>query len=159
LKDKADRASALFWLIFSALVSYESYKLGLGTLHQPGPGFVFFWTGIVTAILSLIVALMSLRKPSPEGAQEPIFGKRGKGHVSKIVLVLLSLFLYALLMEWLGFLIVTLLFFLFLLGVIEKKSWFFAVMVSLIVTAISYLVFETGLQSQLPKGLLDFLRF
>ena len=159
MKDKADRASALFWLIFSALVSYESHKLGLGTLHQPGPGFVFFWTGIVTAILSLVVLLMSFRKRSPEGAQEPIFGKGGKGHVTKIVLVLISLFLYALFMERLGFLVVTLLFFIFLLGVVEKKRWFFAVLVSLIVTAVSYLVFETGLQSQLPKGLLDFLRF
>jgi putative tricarboxylic transport membrane protein len=154
--DKADRVSGLFWLIFSVFVSYASYKLGLGTLHQPGPGFLFFWTGIVTAILSFIVVLMSLRMRSPEEAQEPIFGK---GRITKIILVLISLFLYALFMERLGFLIVTLLFFIFLLGVIEKKRWSFAVLVSLIVTAMSYLVFETGLQSQLPKGLLDFLRF
>ena len=154
--DKSDRASGLFWLTFSVFVSYASYRLGLGTLHQPGPGFLFFWTGIVTAILSLIVVLMSLKKPSPEGAQELLLGK---GRVAKIVLVLLSLFLYAFFMEWLGFLIVTLLFFIFLLGVIEKKRWLFSVLVSLIVTAISYLVFEMGLQSQLPKGLLEFLRF
>jgi putative tricarboxylic transport membrane protein len=154
--DKTDRASGLFWLIFSVFVSYESYRLGLGTLHQPGPGFLFFWTGIVTAILSLVVVLMSLKKPPPEAAQQPTFGKR---RVAKIVFVLLSLFLYALLMEWLGFLIVTLIFFIFLLGVIERKRWSFAVLVSLIVTAASYLVFETALQSQLPKGLLEFLRF
>jgi putative tricarboxylic transport membrane protein len=157
--DKTDRVSGLFWLIFSVFVSYESYRLGLGTLHQPGPGFLFFWTGIVTAILSLIVVLMSLKKPFPEVAQQPIFGKGGRGRVAKIVFVLLSLFLYALLMERLGFLIVTLLFFIFLLGVIERKRWSFAVLVSLIVTAASYLVFETALQSQLPKGLLEFLRF
>ena len=156
MKGKADRASGLFWLIFSILVSYQSYELGLGTLHQPGPGFLFFWIGIITALLSSIVVLMSLKKPFPEEVQEPLFGK---GHATKIVLVLLSLFLYALLIEWLGFLIVTLFFFIFLLGVIEKKKWFFAVSVSLVVTAISYLVFETGLQSQLPKGLLGFLRF
>ena len=154
--NQSDRASGLFWLIFSVLVSYASYRLGLGTLHQPGPGFLFFWTGIVTAVLSLIVVLMSLKKLPSEEAREPIFGKR---NVTKVILVLLSLFLYALLMERLGFLIVTLLFFLFLLGVIEKKRWSFAVLVSLIVTAVSYLVFETGLQSQLPKGLLEFLRF
>jgi hypothetical protein len=58
-----------------------------------------------------------------------------------------------------GFLIVTLLLFLFLLGVIEKKRWPFAVLVSLIVTVASYLVFEIALQSQLPKGLMEFLRF
>jgi uncharacterized membrane protein len=62
-------------------------------------------------------------------------------------------------MERLGFLIVTLLLFIFLLGVVEKKRWSFAVLVSLIVTAMAYLVFEKGLQSQLPAGLLEFLRF
>lgn len=156
MKDKADPVSGLFWLIFSAFVSYESYSLGLGTLHQPGPGFFFFWTGIVIAILSLIVIVISLKKRPSEEAQQPALGKK---NLTKIVLVLISLLLYALLMERLGFLIVTLLFFIFLLGAIEKKRWSFAVLVSLIVTAVSYLVFEKALQSQLPKGLLDFLRF
>ncbi len=156
MKSKGDPVSGLFWLIFSAFVSYQSYKLGLGTLHQPGPGFLFFWTSIVTAILSVTVVVISLRKGPPEEAQRPAFAKK---NVTKIVLVLILLFLYALLMEQLGFLIVTLLFFIFLLGAIEKKRWPLVVLVSLIVTAVSYLVFEKALQSQLPKGLLDFLRF
>jgi putative tricarboxylic transport membrane protein len=156
VKGKADPVSGLFWLIFSAFGSYESYKLGLGTLHQPGPGFLFFWTSIATAILSITVVMLSLRKRSPEETQQLTFGKK---NVTKIVFVLISLFLYAFLMEKLGFLIVTLLFFIFLLGAIEKKRWAFAVLVSLIVTAVSYLVFEKALQSQLPKGFLDFLRF
>ena len=153
---KADRISGSFWFIFSVFISYESYKLGLGALRHPGPGFFFFWTGIVTAILSLIVILRSLKKPSRAGTTESILGNWNR---TRIVLVLLSLFLYALLMEWLGFLIVTLLLFIFLLGVIEKKGWPFAVLVSLIVTALSYLIFEMALQSQLPKGLLEFLSF
>jgi putative effector of murein hydrolase len=62
-------------------------------------------------------------------------------------------------MEWLGFAIVTLLLFIFLLMVIEKKRWFFAVPVSLAVTLIAYLIFEVGLQSQLPRGILQYLRF
>ena len=153
---KADRISGLFWLIFSVFGSYHAYKLGMGKLHQPGPGFLFFWTGIVIGLLSLTVMLRSFGKRSPDEAKESIFGK---GNVTKILLVLVSLFLYGLLMERLGFLIVTLLLFLYLLGVIEKKRWSFTVLVSLIVTIISYLVFEVGLQSQLPKGLLEFLRF
>jgi putative tricarboxylic transport membrane protein len=153
---KADRISGSFWFIFSVFISYESYKLGLGALRHPGPGFFFFWTGIVTAILSLIVILRSLKKRPGEEASPSIFGKWNR---SKLALVLVFLFLYALLMEWLGFLIVTLLLFIFLLGVIEKKGWPFAVLVSLIVTALSYLIFEMALQSQLPKGLLEFLSF
>ena len=154
--NKADRSSGFFWLIFSVFASYESYQLGLGTLRQPGPGFLFFWTGIVTAILSLTVILRSFGARSPDKLKES-FSEKWK--VSKIVFVLIFLFLYTVLMEGLGFLIVTLLFFLFVLGVIEKKRWSIAVLVSLIVTGISYLVFEVVLQSQLPKGLFEFLRF
>jgi putative tricarboxylic transport membrane protein len=153
---KSDRISGSFWFLFSLFISYESYKLGLGTLYQPGPGFLFFWTGLIVASLALVIILMSSRKFSPDEATDQIFEKR---NVTKVALVLISLFVYALLMEWLGFFIVTLLLFVFLLGVIEKKKWWFAILVSLIVTASSYLLFEVGLQSQLPKGILEFLKF
>ncbi|MDI7259365.1 MAG: tripartite tricarboxylate transporter TctB family protein [Thermodesulfobacteriota bacterium] len=153
---KADRISGAFWFLFSLFISYESYKLGLGTVRQPGPGFLFFWTGIVIAILSLIVILISLKKQSEGELRESVFAR---SNMTKLLLVLGSLFLYALLIEWLGFLIVTLLLFIFLLRVIEKKKAWFATLLSLAVTAFSYLIFELGLQSQLPKGLLEFLRF
>ncbi len=156
---KPDRWSGFFWLILSVFGSYESYKLGLGTVQEPGPGFLFFWTGAIVAILSLTVILNSSRKlPSGEREEGKEFISRRRA-ITKTILVLVSLFLYAFLMEWAGFLVVTLLFFTFLLGAIEKKGWSFAVLVSLIVTAMSYLIFETALQSHLPKGLLDFLRF
>jgi putative tricarboxylic transport membrane protein len=153
---KADRISGLFWLFFSLFISYESYRMGLGSVYQPGPGFLFFWTGIVVALLALAVIARSLAAQPADEEKEAATGKRSG---RKIVLVLVALFLYALLMEWLGFIIVTLLLFVFLLGVIEKKKWWFAVVVSLAVTVAAYLLFEVGLQSQLPKGLLGLLRF
>jgi putative tricarboxylic transport membrane protein len=153
---KSDRISGSFWLLFSLFISYESYKLGLGTVNQPGPGFLFFWTGIVVAILAITVIVKSLKKFSQEEVTDKAFGR---SNVKKVVFVLAALFLYAFLMEWLGFFISTLLLFVFLLGVIEKKKWWFAVGVSVVVTILSYLLFETGLQSQLPKGILGFLKF
>jgi putative tricarboxylic transport membrane protein len=152
---KADRISGTFWFLFSLFISYESYKLSLGTVRQPGPGFLFFWTGIVIAILSLIVIFASFKKePGMESRESMLV----RSNITKLLLVVGSLILYALLMEWLGFLIVTLLLFVFLLRVVEKKKTWFALFVSLIVTGLSYLLFELGLQSQLPKGLLEVLR-
>lgn len=150
---KADRISGIFWLIFSVFVSMESYNLGLGSLRKPGPGFLFFWIGVLLGIMSLLVILRSRRaQPAREG---PLRGL----NVTKIILVLIALFLYALFMERLGFILVTLGLFLLLLGIIEKKRWSFTLLVSVLVTAATYLIFEVGLQSQLPKGLLEFLRF
>ena len=153
---KADRISGFFWLFFSVFGSYHSYKLGLGSLHQPGPGFLFFWTGIIVALLSASLIVRTFRRQTggSEAASFP-----GRWRVSKVVFVLIALFVYALLMERLGFVIVTLLLFLFLLGIVEKKRWLFSVPVSFAVTILSYLVFEVALQSQLPKGLLEFLHF
>ena len=153
---RADRISGIFWLCFAILMIIQSYYLGLGTLHKPGPGFLFFWVNIVLAIMSLIVLIRAWVNKKEEGPQYALFGTQ---NVLKIIFVLVSLFLYVLLMETVGFIPVTLLLFIFLLGIIEKKKWYYTAFVSILVTVISYLIFETWLQSQLPKGLLDFLRF
>ena len=153
---RADRISGIFWLCFAVLVIILSYHLGLGTLHKPGPGFLFFWVNIVLGIMSLIVLIRAWAGKKEEGPQPAIFGGQ---NISKIVFVMISLFLYALLMETVGFIPVTLLLFIFILKIIEKKRWFYTAFVSIVVTVISYLIFETWLQSQLPKGLLGFLRF
>jgi putative tricarboxylic transport membrane protein len=153
---KSDRISGVFWLCFSILIIILSYRLGLGTLHQPGPGFLFFWVNIILAIMSLVVLIRAWGGKKEEGPQPPLF--RGQ-RISKIVFVMLSLFIYVILMETVGFIVMTLLLFVFLLGVIEKKKYYFTVFVSVLVTAISYLIFETWLQCLLPRGVLDFLRF
>jgi putative tricarboxylic transport membrane protein len=153
---KADWISGIFWLIFSLIVSIESYRVGLGTLHKPGPGFLFFWTSIFLGIMSLITLVRGWRTKKDRGSGIPIFGKL---NITKIILVLISAFLYALLMETLGFILVTLLLFIFLLRAIEKKAWLLTISVSITVSAIAYLIFETWLKCQLPKGFLMFLRF
>jgi putative tricarboxylic transport membrane protein len=153
---RADRISGVFWLCFAVLMIIQSYRLGLGTLHKPGPGFLFFWVNIILAIMSLVVLIRAWAGKKQEGPQHAIFGRQ---NLSKIIFVMVSLFLYALFMEAVGFLPITLLLFIYLLGIIEKKKWYYTLFVSIVVTVISYLIFETWLQSQLPKGLLGFLRF
>ena len=154
---KADRISGLFWLFFGILVSVESARLGLGTLRRPGPGFLFFYAGIFVSIMALIILVRALAaKKKVKAAQERIFGA---DNIRKAVYVLIAIFIYAGLMESLGFIPVTLMLFLFILGIIEKKRWIVAILTSIAVTAAAYLIFETALQSQLPKGILGFLRF
>jgi putative tricarboxylic transport membrane protein len=153
---KADRISGIFWLVFAVVVIIESYRLGLGTLHQPGPGFLFFWAAIMLGIMALgILIRAGVNKPSRESQ---ILNLR-KLNIGKVILVLASLFLYSLLMEKLGFILTTVMLFIFLLGVVEKKKWLFTIFTSVIVTALTYVVFEIWLKSQLPKGVFGFLRF
>jgi putative tricarboxylic transport membrane protein len=153
---KADRISGVFWLCFSILMIIQSYRLGLGRINHPGPGFLFFWVNIILGIMSLVVLFKAWAGKKGEGAQPAIFeGEK----MSKIIFVLLALFIYVLLMETVGFLPLTFLLFVYLLGIIEKKKWFFTVFVSLVVTAISYLIFQIWLQCMLPYGVCAFLGF
>jgi len=153
---RADRISGIFWLCFGILVSIESARLGLGTLHRPGPGFLFFYAGIFLSVMALIILVRAFTAKKADGKRENIFTGQ---NIRKALYVLIAVFLYALLMEKLGFIPVTLMLFLFILGIIEKKRWPVAIFTSVAVTIAAYLIFETALQSQLPKGILGFLRF
>ncbi len=153
---RADRISGIFWLLFGIVVSVESARLGLGTLRKPGPGFLFFYAGLFITCMSIVILVRAFAASTSQKVREKILGA---GNISKALYVLIAVFLYALLMEKLGFIPVTLMLFLFILGIIEKKRWPVAILTSIAVTVAAYLIFETALQSQLPKGILSSLRF
>ena len=152
---KGNLISGSFWFVVSVFFTIESYRLGLGSLNQPGPGFVFFWAGIFMGILSFSLLVESWRKRA-KGDRKEIFDK---SNLMKIALVLIATFLYAILLEKLGFILMTLALLVFLLGFIEKRGWRFTVSASVIITAAAYLVFQTWLKTQLPEGIFGFYSF
>ena len=86
-----DQTSSLFWLLVSIAVFVESIRLGIGTLHNPGTGFLTFGASGILGILSLIQLLRAslhreeLRRPLPFAGK---FWKR-------ILFVLMVLILYS----------------------------------------------------------------
>lgn len=147
MMSKADRWTGLFFALFSTYICVESLRLGLGTFHRPGPGFLTFYAGIILGVLSLaLVSLGFLRNPE-EGASWERWGR--------ILLVVLAIFGFTLLLEKLGFLPSTFLFICFILRVVERRGWGFSVGVALLVAVASYVVFDVLLKAQLPAGLLE----
>ena len=108
------------------------------------------------AVMSIAVLVRAWTPLDPFVSEGPLFERK---NLLKITFVVLALFLYASFMEVLGFIPVTLLLFLFLLRLIEKKKWAMTVLVTVIVTGMSYVVFEVWLKAQLPRGLMALLRF
>jgi len=64
--------------------------------------------------------------------------------------------IYALILEWLGFVISTVLFLAFLLQSIEAKRWVVVVLVSVGSSLLTYALFELWLHARLPKGIFGF---
>ena len=149
-KTIAAGAGALFWVAIALLACYGAIRLGLGNVTEPGAGFIFFWSGLILVILSLIVFADSVRN-SADTARE-----MGEMNWMKIVMVLLSLLLYAFFLEKLGFVLTTFLLMSFLLGYVESTNWFRSLGVACAAALASFAMFELWLKIRLPKGLFGF---
>lgn len=146
-----DILSSLFWMALGMGVCYGGYDLELGTLRDPGSGFMFFWVGIIMVGLSANILIRAL-KMKAEVDRVRILGKDIRW--KKILAVLAVLFLYAYAFTSLGFILTTGLLLLFLFKAVEPQKWSWAVLGAIVSTLTAYGVFQLWLGSQLPKGFL-----
>ncbi|RPI74420.1 MAG: tripartite tricarboxylate transporter TctB family protein [Desulfobacteraceae bacterium] len=147
-----DSASSLFWLLVSLISITASYRLGLGTVHNPGMGFLTFGVGSILGILSLALFLKAHLAEEVAG-HEPLFaGKAWK----RVLFVLTALIAYSVLMPVLGYLISTFMLMTLLFWILEKKKIGFVLLYALLTTLTTYLVFSKWLNCQFPNGPLGF---
>lgn len=150
IKLTAGAASAIFWVAMAILACYGATRLGLGSVTEPGAGFIFFWAGLMLALLSLIVLVDSIR------GTEDMIADMEKMNWAKIALILLSLLLYAYFLEKLGFVLTTFVLLSFLLGWIESTNWGRAVAIASAAALACFAIFELWLKIRLPKGIFGF---
>ncbi len=144
-----DSASSFFWLLVSLVTLRESYRLGLGSVHNPGTGFLTFWAAAILGTLSLVLFLMAFLKKEA-ATRAPIF--KGTGW-KRVLFVLAVLVIYAVLMPVLGYLISTFLLMSLLFWVLEKKRFGVVLLSAFLTTFVTYLVFSKWLNCQFPEGL------
>jgi putative tricarboxylic transport membrane protein len=137
-------------MVFSLIVCLESWRLEVGNLHAPGPGFLPFLTGLLLGGLSGIAFIQALKeKPS----QEKGFLSFG-AYLIKVGLLAVALVVYVLLLSTLGFLVGTFLLLLFLFRIMEPLGWKTVFLASIITLAAVYLLFDVFLGTRLPIGIL-----
>ncbi len=142
--------SSLFWMMIGIIICIFSAKLTLGTLRSPGPGFLPFATGAILTGLSFIYHLQSRKTLVADEKPKPIWKEKNRG--IKMLLTVLALLIYAVTMEYIGFLMSTFVFLAFLLRFIEPQRWSVVLWGSLLTSSASFLIFEVLLQCQLPRG-------
>jgi len=149
---KRDTFSGLFWLLMGIGVCYGGYDLKLGSVHDPGSGFIFFWVGIIMIVLSLMILIPAVRRGPNTGEMKTLWsGVQWK----KILSVLLALFAYGYVFTTLGFILSTVLLLIFLFKIVEPQKWSIAVAGAILSALIGYGVFQLWLGAPLPKGFLN----
>ncbi len=146
-----DLGSALFLLLFGLAAALEARRLALGTPGRPGPGFFPFYLG---AALGLVALALLLRAAWRGGSEAAASAEADEGLQRwKVPVTLAALFVYAFVLEPLGFVVGTALLIFFLFRVIEGYSWAMAVGGSILTAGFSYALFKVWLGVQLPAGL------
>ncbi|HIT65039.1 MAG TPA: tripartite tricarboxylate transporter TctB family protein [Candidatus Ventrimonas merdavium] len=142
----AGLAGCAFFLVSSQMIKQPAKLL------EPGPRLLPYVAILLVAMSSIALIIKGVKERAVE--EKPYFPKGG---VKKITKSFLMLVIYAIAMNWLGFLITTpfaTLAFIYDLKGSSKVRLVSAVVISVLVTAALYALFVIGFQIKLPAGIL-----
>jgi putative tricarboxylic transport membrane protein len=134
-----------FLFALATVFCFKSLSLGIGSLRNPGAGFVPFWSATLLACLSLVIFVKSIGK-------NKVVLQFGKGW-KKCAWVLGNLLFYFFFLEKLGFVITTFIVIFALLLTFQDKKWISTLLLTLLTVFLSYLIFDYWLGVKLPKGI------
>ena len=128
-----------------------SYRLGLQTFTNPGPGLFPFVSGVLFCLLVLPICISSLKELKKATAAQ----ERPQGNLKKVGLITLFLVAYFLFLGLLGFLIVTFIFLFGLFCIERHQKWSFNLVFAAALVGAVYLLFHTLLGIEFPLGFLE----
>ena len=145
-----DTVSSLVCLLIGLGFVAGGVAMGLGPLNAPGAGFFPAAIGGLFSLLSGTLFLKAFLKESPTREKKRFW--REERSWMRVSLSLCALFFYLFSLNYLGYILTTTLFLLFLLRFVGKKGWMISIFMAIVVSLSSYALFRMGLGVSLPKG-------
>jgi putative tricarboxylic transport membrane protein len=141
--------SGVVGLALSIFIVWSGYSLKLGTINDPGSGYVMFYAGLLMIVFSLITLYGAIKDGGPT-----VMSLWRDVLWTKPLLVIALLIVFTLVFETLGFLVSTILLLIALLRVIDPVPWSRAIPIAVLVPVICWYVLVKLLLIQLPVGIL-----
>ncbi|MGE5522986.1 MAG: tripartite tricarboxylate transporter TctB family protein [Rhodospirillaceae bacterium] len=141
---RSDQASGVVLLLLALFIGWQNRSYPLGTLQEPGPGYVPLMLAIFLGIVGLLVALRGTRAQPLRDIAWP--------EAPRAVIILIACGVAAYALERLGYRLTVFALLVFFLGVIERKRWYSVLLVSAGFSLLSYFLFDTVLKVQLPHS-------
>jgi putative tricarboxylic transport membrane protein len=144
-----DLYSALFLTILGISTCILAYRLGLGSIHNPGPGLIPFGVAALLGLMSIGLLLRGLFRSTVGSQSEGMFkGVEWRG----VVLTLCGLLGYGAAFHILGFRLSTFFLMLLFIGGVGRQKWWLAFTVSLFTVVCAYFIFVVWLGCPFPAG-------
>lgn len=153
-KRTLDLLAGIFVLVLSLGVFTVTRGFPLGRPGIPGPNYfpnLIASAMAICAIVLLVRTFLASRHAMDE-EDAPKIRTSSQGYLMVVATVLLSL-AYISLVEWLGFLLTTILFLVSLTVVYKTGNWWKNILYAISLTLVTYVVFARLLLVQLPMGL------
>ena len=149
---RANITVALVFVSVSIVLLFAANRFNFGTLRVPQTGFFPRTLAILLLLLSLVLLAQALHQNVAErdGVKIPA---EGWIRIASTLAIMIG---FALMLEWLGFLLSTFMLMIFLLRAIEAPRWSKVVAVASVTAFASYGLFGWLLGVPLPAGILGF---
>jgi len=145
-----DAISSIVCLLIGLGFVAGGVAMGLGPLNAPGAGF---FPAVIGGLFSLLSGALFLKAFLNESStrEKNSFWREERSWV-RVFLSRGALLFYLFSLNYLGYILTTTLFILFLLKFVGRKGWKISIFMAVVVALASYALFRIGLGVSLPKG-------
>lgn len=141
---RSDQVSGLVLLAMAVSVGWLNQEFPVGTLAEPGPGYVPLLLAVALGAIGLLTALL--------GSRSGALAAMGWGELPRALVIMAACVAATFALERLGYRITVAAFLVFFLGAIERKHPLAVVLVSAGFSLGSFYVVGTLLKVPLPSG-------
>ena len=141
---RSDQFSGLLLLALALYVGWENRAYPVGTLADPGPGYLPLVLAIFLGAMGLLIALWGTRSAPLAEMKWP--------EATRAVLILVACGVATLVLERIGYRLTVIVLLIFLLGVLERKRPLPVALVALGFSFASYYVIGDLLRVPLPQS-------
>jgi putative tricarboxylic transport membrane protein len=145
----SETLGGVFWLGIGGYIIFAGRDMGLGSLHEPGAGFAFYWVGILMCALAASIIGQAVLIGGPTLASLWTGTRWGK-----VLAVVALLLVYGVAFEPIGFIVCTVALLLALMWFVDPVRWWVAILVACGATVGVWLALTKWLKIQLPAGVL-----
>jgi len=141
-----DTVASIFGILLGGAVIIGAVRLRLGTPGEPQPGFFPFVAAVTLVALCGILLVQAL-----SGRRQ---GMEAFGELWRPVILIAGLFVYTVVLDVVGYVIATTVLSVVVLRVLDTKTWWKLLVISLALSIGTYILFDRLLDVSLPKGAL-----
>lgn len=141
---RSDQFSGLLLIALAGYVAWENRVYPVGSLQEPGPGYVPLLIAAFLGAMGLLIVLLG-------GRSQPLAEIRWS-ETTRALVILLACGVGAFALERIGYRLTVIALLIFFLGVIERKRPVPVVLVAFGFGVISYYIVGTLLHVPLPRG-------